>query len=201
MKRGKPQVVDAVHAADVASVGVAVAVGVLEPTALGGDQFVHVKTAAGGLPSVVSVAVSPACAAAPTDAYWRRTRSIALADQGMTSQSSASQSVESSSHRPVMSTAERTRASAASVSVSWSKNGRPVRVWIIPVWPVSTPNRSRAACLVAADDHDRTRAHVLLLADHLLYALPSVFGEGVLGVLEQVGVAVRSHGGAIVGGR
>ena len=36
-----------------------------------------------------------------------------------------------------------------------------------PASPSTTPNRSRAAVLVAADDDDRARAHVLLLADDL----------------------------------
>ncbi len=40
---------------------------------------------------------------------------------------------------------------------------------------------------VAADDHDRARAHVLLLADDPCHAVLAVFGERVLGVLEQVG--------------
>ena len=40
---------------------------------------------------------------------------------------------------------------------------------------------------VAADDDDRARAHVLLLADHVRDAVGSVFSERALRVLEQVG--------------
>ena len=40
--------------------------------------------------------------AAPTEAYWRRSSSSALADQGSSSQSNTSQSLSSSSHSSVV---------------------------------------------------------------------------------------------------
>jgi len=71
-------------------------------------------------------------------------RAIAFADHGSSSQSSTSQPVPSSSHRPAASTAARTRLSTASVSARSSRKGRPVRVYMAPVSPVSTPKRSWA---------------------------------------------------------
>lgn len=62
-------------------------------------------------------------AAAPTEAYWLRISSPALADQGSSSQSSTTQSDPSSAHSG--SHASRSRSTNGAVS---SKNGRPVRV-------------------------------------------------------------------------
>ncbi len=56
--------------------------------------------------------------------------------------------------------------------------------------------RSRRV-LVLADDHHGARAHVLLLADDLRDALVEVVVEGLLGVLQQVGLLAglaRRHG-------
>ncbi len=137
--------------------------------------------------SVASVAVRPAWAAAPTAAYWRRTRSIALADQGSSSQSSASQpgrelvpqtggvgrGADARERRLGVGVAVKERAAGAGVDHPGLSG-------------VDTETVA-GDLLVAADDHDRAGAHVLLLADHLADAVAAVLGERVLGVLEQVG--------------
>src|SRR5581483_12327130 len=39
---------------------------------------------------------------------------------------------------------------------------------------------------VAADDHYRTRSHMLLLADHFLHALVRIIGKGFLRMFQKV---------------
>ena len=86
------------------------------------------------------VLAGSACrAAAPTEAYWSVMRSRALADQGSSSQSRATQSVSSDANRGA--TASRSDSTRGVVS---EKNGRPVRVWTRPQVPSSMPKRRAA---------------------------------------------------------
>lgn len=55
-------------------------------------------------------AANPARAAAPTAAYWCRSKCCALADQGSNSQSSRAQSISNCAHRPAAAKAVPTRA-------------------------------------------------------------------------------------------
>ena len=127
----------------------------------------------------------PPRAAAPTAAYWSRSSCPALADQGSSSASSSSQEVPSSSNRPAASAAARSRSTSSAVR-GWSKNGRPVRVHTAPSASPGAPNRARGRVEVAADERDRPRAHVLLLAHHLVDALGPVGVERLVRVLEQL---------------
>ena len=67
------------------------------------------------------------------------------------------------------------------------KNRLPVRVATMPISPAATPNRCAHSLLVAADDHDGPRAHVLFLADHSSGILAAVVSEDFGRMLEQAG--------------
>ena len=100
-------------------------------------------------------------------AYWRAEQLLGLADHGSSSQSRTSQSVSSSSHRPARVDAARERASTALDAVV---EERPAGSGV----DRAAARRCRSArghAVVAADDRDRARAHVLLLADDLRDAL------------------------------
>ena len=117
-----------------------------------------------------------------------------MADHGISSQSRQAQVVSSFAQSPRRSSAARTRSRNCRSSSGSLKNRRPVRVKTMPSSPVATPNRSRAACFVPADDHHGPRPHVLLFADDLRDALAAVVGERLGRVLQQPGSPLVSHG-------
>ena len=51
-----------------------------------------------------------------------------------------------------------------------------------------TPKRDRTACFIAANDDDRSRAHVLLLADNLLDSLIREIAERLGRVFKIAGL-------------
>ena len=141
---------------------------------------------------------SAARPADPTAAYCVLRSSWALADHGISSQSRHTQAVSRVVHRSAAVIAVRSRSRNRASNSGSLKNRRPVRVVTMPTSPSRTPNRSRAACLVPADDDHRPRPHVLLLADHLRGTLGAVVGERLGRVFEQPRLAARlarGHGG------
>ena len=113
-----------------------------------------------------------------------------MTDQGSSSQSNSTQPVFSSSHKPVSEQAARNRSGRVRVRAG-SKNGRPVRVCTGAEVAVGRAETGPSNGFVAAHEHDRARAHVLLLADHQVDAIRGVEPECLVGVLKQVGPAWR----------
>ena len=122
-------------------------------------------------PSSRTASGSAARAAAPTAAYWCRSRSAALTDQGMSSQSSSIHPVPSSSHSPAAPIPARTASSNCRVVAGglcspaglWPgalcpglrpgpKNGRPVRVYTAPGIPSAHPEAGPGRVLVTAGE-------------------------------------------------
>ena len=109
-----------------------------------------------------------------------------MADHGRSSQSSTSQPLSSVSQMPAESAGcpdaiERVLCLGAAVE-ELTAGARVDRARLAVV----DPEPVRGDVGVAADDDDRARAHVLLLADDLRDALGSVLGECILWMLERV---------------
>ena len=148
--------------------------------------------------------VSPNAAAAPppTAAYCRRMSSCAFADQGMSSQSRHTQSVDSASQNDARSSASRRMPSSASstrdVVEEATARARVHDARAIARRDAEAPPRD---VLVAADDDHRARAHVLLLAHDLGNALRAEVRERLGGMLRADPSRDVVSDGDIVGGR
>ena len=132
-------------------------------------------------------------AAAPTDAYWRRSSSWALTDHGISSQSRINQSVvelvpEVGRGRSRRADACQELAPRVAVGEERSAGAR-----------VDHAGRRRlldaeASAATSASRHttdDGTRAHVLLLAHDVPHAVAPEVGERLRGMFEQA-LAARS---------
>ena len=152
-----------------------------------------------------TAAGSEARAAAPTAAYWSRSRDPALTFHGTSSASRSSQDVPSSSNSPAFSAAARTagQRGAARPSerptgpgpVRRAEDGRAGRGCQPPLArgprPLARrrragPRARRARRRGERNQQHRARAHVLLLAQHGFHAVRAVGVEGLVRVLEQV---------------